>query len=181
MLIFQCLKQLQPQKRKKHVSCFTSSTNFTTKHLLKCPSVLYLYVCVYPIPCLPVDNVSVTTMVASTPTPTTPPITSHSTTPTLLPPTLALDPEGNTHAYLSFLALLHPNGKTDNYDLQGRDHITILKFRVFFLAYLLKFIMDLLQKSFCIFKHGAKEQYNQQTIIPLSSCPHQSNSTCCCH
>lgn len=136
------MKQLQPQKRKKHVSCFTSSTNFTTKHLLKCPSVLYLYVCVYPIPCLPVDNVSVTTMVPSTPTPTTPPITSHSTTPTLLPPTLALDPEGNTHAYLSFLALLHPNGKTDNYDLQGRDHIwvslilfskmTILKFRGFF-------------------------------------------------
>ncbi|XP_031587395.1 cell adhesion molecule 4 isoform X2 [Oreochromis aureus] len=39
------------------------------------------------------DNVSVTTMVPSTPTPTTPPITSHSTTPTLLPPTLALDPE----------------------------------------------------------------------------------------
>lgn len=144
----------------KRVSSFTSSTNFTTKHLLKCPSVLYLYVCVYPIPCLPVDNVSVTTMVPSTPTPTTPPITSHSTTPTLLPPTLALDPEGNTHAYLSFLALLHPNGKTDNYDLQGRDHITILKFRDFFLAYLLKFIMDLLQKSFCIFKHGAKEQYN---------------------
>lgn len=109
----------------KHVACFKSSTNFTTKHLLKCPSVLYLYVCVYPIPCLPVDNVSVTTMVPSTPTPTTPSITSHSTTPTLLPPTLALDPEGNTHAYLSFLALLHPNGETDNYDLQGRDHIWV--------------------------------------------------------
>ncbi len=52
-------------------------------------------VCVSPIPCLSVDNVSVTTTVP--PTPTTQPITSHPpATPTLLTPSLAPDPKGNT-------------------------------------------------------------------------------------
>lgn len=62
---------------------------------------LCVFVC-YPIPCLSVDNVSVTTMVPSTPT--TQPITSHPTTPTLLTPRFAPDPKGNVHmAYHSAL------------------------------------------------------------------------------
>lgn len=55
---------------------------------------LCVFVC-YPIPCLSVDNLSVTTMVPSTPT--SQPITSHPTTPTLLTSSFASDPKGNAH------------------------------------------------------------------------------------
>lgn len=60
-------------------------------HVVIC--VVFVFVC-YPIPCLSVDNVSVTTTVP--PTPTTQPITSHPT-PTRLIPRAAPDPKGNTH------------------------------------------------------------------------------------
>lgn len=96
-----------------HVSCFIGSSNFAVK---PCSAFVEMSlhvvdksicVCVcYPIPCLSVENVSVTTTVP--PTPTTHPITSHPTTPTLLTSSFAPDPKGNAYTpYYSASATLH--------------------------------------------------------------------------
>lgn len=67
---------------------------------------LCVFVC-HHIPCLSVENVSVTTMVSSTPT--TQPNTSHPTTPTLLTRSFAPDPQGNAHmAYLAAFTTYQP-------------------------------------------------------------------------
>lgn len=99
----------------EHVLSFLSCITFLympAELIVKMPlhvvdNSLCVFVC-YPIPCLSVDNVSVTTMVPSTPS--TQPITSHSTTPTLLTPSFAPDPKGKARtAYHAAVAIHHPS------------------------------------------------------------------------
>lgn len=79
-------------------------------------------VCVcHPI-CLSVENVSVTTMVPTTPT--TQPITSHPTTSILPPPRFGPEPKGNAHApFCSFVRM-----QRDSNDLQEEDHAWVSLF-----------------------------------------------------
>lgn len=96
----------------KHVSCFIGSSNLVIKpcnafvemSLHVVDNSICVCVC-YPIPCLSVENVSVTTTVP--PTPTTQPITSHPATPTLLTHSFAPDPKGNAHTPYYSASTLH--------------------------------------------------------------------------